>query len=80
MDRSRVSSQIERERAMYSDTDKFVDLDFEQRVRQAAYHLWEKDGRPWGREKDYWFEALAQELAAREKGDGNNNARRATGT
>jgi hypothetical protein len=46
--------------AMYQDTEKFVDLNFEQDVRKAAYHLWEKDGRPEGREKDYWFMALEQ--------------------
>jgi hypothetical protein len=35
-------------------------------VRQAAYLLWEQDGRPDGRETEYWFRALEQELAARE--------------
>lgn len=52
---------------MYQDTEKFVDLDFEQNVRRAAYHLWENDGRPDGREKEYWFKALEQQLALREK-------------
>jgi hypothetical protein len=52
--------------AMYHDTERFSDLDFEQTVRQAAYLLWEQDGRPDGREKEYWFRALEQELAARE--------------
>jgi len=50
---------------MYQDTERFVDLDFEQRVRRAAYHLWEKEGRPFGRETDYWFKAIEQEMAAR---------------
>lgn len=50
---------------MYEDTEKFVDLDFEQHVRQAAYHLWEQDGRPFGKETDYWFRALEQLLAER---------------
>lgn len=50
---------------MYEDTEKFVDLDFEQHVRQAAYHLWENDGRPDGKEKEYWFKALEQLLALR---------------
>lgn len=54
---------------MYQDTEKFIDLDFEQQVRQAAYHLWENDGRPFGREKEYWFVALEQELAARGSND-----------
>ncbi|RYH07572.1 MAG: DUF2934 domain-containing protein [Alphaproteobacteria bacterium] len=52
---------------MYQDTEKFVDLDFEQKVRQTAYLLWEKDGRPFGRETDYWFQAIEQEMAARGK-------------
>ncbi|MBL8591993.1 MAG: hypothetical protein ABS35_21580 [Kaistia sp. SCN 65-12] len=52
---------------MYQDTDKFVDLNFEQEVRQAAYLLWEKDGRPFGSEKQYWFKALEAQLAARDK-------------
>lgn len=51
---------------MYEDTEKFVDLDFEQRVRQTAYHLWEDDGRPDGREKEYWFKALEKLLADRD--------------
>lgn len=50
---------------MYEDTEKFVDLDFEQHVRQRAYHLWEGDGRPEGRETDYWFSAMEQLLAER---------------
>lgn len=45
---------------MYEDTEKFVDLDFEQQVRQAAYRLWDEDGRPFGKETDYWFRALEQ--------------------
>lgn len=53
---------------MYQDTEKFVGLNFEQQVRQAAYRLWENDGRPEGREKDYWFIALEQMLAEREDG------------
>lgn len=50
---------------MYEDTEKFVDLDFEQQVRQKAYHLWEDDGRPDGRETEYWFKALELMLAER---------------
>lgn len=52
---------------MYEDTEKFIDMDFEQSVRQAAYHLWEDDGRPDGKETDYWFRALEQLLAEREQ-------------
>jgi hypothetical protein len=48
-----------------------VDLDFEQRVRQAAYHLWEEGGRPNGRETDYWFKAMHKLLAQREREEDN---------
>ena len=50
---------------MYEDTEKFVDMDFEQNVRKAAYHLWEDDGRPFGKEKDYWFRAIEMLMAER---------------
>ena len=50
---------------MYEDTEKFVDMDFEQSVRKAAYHLWEEDGRPFGKEKDYWFLAIEKLMAER---------------
>jgi hypothetical protein len=29
----------------------------EQRVRERAYHLWEADGRPHGRDVEYWERA-----------------------
>ena len=51
---------------MYEDTERFVDLDFEQHVRRRAYDLWERDGRQEGRETDYWFAALRLELATRD--------------
>jgi hypothetical protein len=41
------------------------DPEFEQSVREMAYHLWENDGRPGGREQDYWFKALGQKLEER---------------
>lgn len=52
---------------MYQDTEKFVDLDFEQRVRRRAYDLWEEDGHQEGRETEYWFEALRLELETRQR-------------
>jgi hypothetical protein len=58
---------------MYEDTEKFVDIDFEQSVRKAAYHLWEDDGRPHGREKEYWFKALEQLLAQRDSSAAGNS-------
>jgi hypothetical protein len=41
------------------------DPEFEQSVREMAYFLWENDGRPAGREQDYWFAALGQKLEER---------------
>jgi hypothetical protein len=32
----------------------------DERVRVRAYELWEKDGRPHGRNEVYWEEALRQ--------------------
>lgn len=31
--------------------------DLEQRIRERAYHLWEADGRPHGRDVEYWERA-----------------------
>jgi hypothetical protein len=42
-----------------------VDVQFEQAVRETAYFLWEQDGRPLGREKEYWFRALERTLRER---------------
>ncbi|WP_019999003.1 DUF2934 domain-containing protein [Aureimonas ureilytica] len=28
--------------------------DWDAQVRQRAYELWEKAGRPWGREHEFW--------------------------
>lgn len=41
------------------------DDQFEQAVRDAAYFLWEHDGRPNGREKEYWFRALEMKMRER---------------
>jgi hypothetical protein len=32
-------------------------------IREHAYHLWERDGRPFGRDLEYWSRA-SNELAA----------------
>ncbi len=39
-------------------------------IRQRAYELWEQDGRPEGREFDYWLKAEA-EFASREPAAAN---------
>lgn len=46
--------------------DPWTDKDFEAQVRDTAYFLWEDDGRPQGREKEYWFAALDRCLRQRE--------------
>lgn len=46
--------------------DPWTDPVFEQAVRDTAYFLWEQDGRPDGREQDYWFRALERCLRQRE--------------
>ena len=32
----------------------------EQAIREHAYYLWERDGRPHGRDLDYWARAVAE--------------------
>lgn len=46
--------------------DPWTDRVFEQRTRETAYFLWEQDGKPEGKEKDYWFAALERGLRERE--------------
>lgn len=41
---------------------------FEQRVRERAYHLWLRDGRPEGREDEYWERAWELQSLAESKG------------
>jgi hypothetical protein len=45
---------------------KWGDPDFEEAVRQTAYFLWEQDGRPDGKEQDYWYRALERCLRERD--------------
>ena len=42
----------------------------EQRVRERAYHLWEADGKPYGRDVEYWGRAREQ-IAQEESADSN---------
>jgi len=42
-----------------------VDPDHENRVRERAYHLWESEGRPHGRDVEYW--ERARELVGTEE-------------
>ena len=34
-----------------------IDPEREQRIRERAYHLWEADGKPHGRDVEYWERA-----------------------
>ena len=45
--------------------DPWSDPAFELAVRETAYFLWEQDGKPEGRENDYWFRALERQLRQR---------------
>ena len=40
----------------------------EQRIRERAYHLWEADGRPDGREAEYWERARELDAIATSPG------------
>lgn len=46
-----------------------IDPDREQRVRERAYHLWEADGKPHGRDVEYW--ERARELVGTEDSAGS---------
>jgi hypothetical protein len=45
-----------------------IDPEREQRVRERAYHLWEADGKPHGRDVEYW--ERARELVGMEESAG----------
>ncbi len=47
----------------------WVDEEFEQRVREVAYELWERDGRPENAEKHFWFKALRRCLKEHDEDD-----------
>ncbi len=44
--------------------------DREQRVRERAYHLWEADGRPHGRDTEFWERARELEAILESSGAG----------
>ena len=46
-----------------------IDPDREQRVRERAYHLWESEGKPHGRDVEYW--ERARELVGMEESAGS---------
>lgn len=34
--------------------------DIDAKIRQEAYHIWEREGRPDGRERDHWEQAVRE--------------------
>jgi len=56
-------------------------MDEKRRIREWAYDLWEKEGRPTGRALDHWLEAERRERTAAptqsaNEGEGNRTAAR----
>lgn len=57
-------------------------MDDKSRIREWAYQLWEKEGRPTGRALDHWLEAerhartAAPTQQANNEGEGNRTAAR----
>lgn len=47
-------------------SDPWSDSAFELRTRETAYFLWEQDGKPEGKEQEYWFAALERGLRERD--------------
>ena len=37
--------------------DTIADASIEELVRETAYFLWEQDGKPEGRDQEYWYRA-----------------------
>ena len=56
---------MERVMVDLSPPDPWSDPAFELAVRETAYFLWEQDGKPEGREQEYWFRALERQLRER---------------
>jgi hypothetical protein len=46
-----------------------IDPEREQRIRERAYHLWEADGKPHGRDVEYW--ERARQLTGMEESGGS---------
>jgi hypothetical protein len=43
-------------------------------IRERAYHIWEREGRPHGREYDHWVQAQVELAAESMKGNGGRKA------
>jgi hypothetical protein len=44
-----------------------MDRDEERLIRERAYEIWEREGRPAGRSEEHWRQAAAEIAAATEK-------------
>lgn len=44
----------------------------EEAIRKRAYHIWEREGRPQGRDFEHWVQAQV-ELTAEDVGNGGGN-------
>lgn len=53
--------------------------DRDERIRQRAYEIWEREGRPGGMEEKHWHQA-AEEIAAEEGQRSASPAKRRTPT
>jgi len=42
-------------------------MDREERIRQRAHEIWEREGRPEGREEQHWYQAC-EDIAVEEDG------------
>jgi hypothetical protein len=52
-------SAAESERASYGE-DELMDGMIESQIRERAYAIWEREGRPDGREWDHWVRAIGE--------------------
>jgi hypothetical protein len=41
----------------------------EQTIREAAYFIWEREGRPDGRAQDHWGQAIAEKFSDKRRQD-----------
>ncbi|KKC39488.1 hypothetical protein WH87_04620 [Devosia epidermidihirudinis] len=46
--------------------DPWVDPEFDRKVRETAFFLWEAAGKPFGQEQEFWFIALERTLRERD--------------
>jgi Protein of unknown function (DUF2934) len=46
-----------------------LDRSVEQAVREAAYFIWEREGRPEGRAQDHWVRAIIERSRERRRRD-----------